>query len=173
MRNIRKEIVFRAPEVAMGDHLSVLRTANQDRRAALLARLQGIPDLAAADTELLMNDFDLSSLRLVASIEMKTSFTGALPFALCGCAVADEVVARKHMGTLLLQFDSNPYPRAHDRVTSAYCEPGRIGGLRKDIDDWVQTGISGERFGCTSRLFVSSHFWKGEQRNHIGMSRLS
>ena len=136
---------MRAPELAMGEHLGKLRLAAEIHRQLLVSSFQTVQGATAVNIESMLTDFDFACSRLIASVEMKTSYASTLPFSLCGAATVNEVVARNHVSALLQHYDKSVDPAAHDRVTLAWCQPGRAGGLRADLDRWVETGDCSER----------------------------
>ena len=129
---------MRAPELALGDHMSVVRRATAQSLTNLLTVLPSIDGLQQADIDAIVAEIGLACDKVAANLQIKTAFADALPFGLCGMAHLQASRGRQAARHLLERFDRQP--QGHDIVSQAWLSPTLPGSLRADVVQFAQTG---------------------------------
>jgi hypothetical protein len=148
-----------APEMAAGEHLTMLRDLGRDSRARLLNLAVSFgrrgktgeqlyahfPDayavlarLAPDASDAVLRDFDLGVDHLDVVVVNKTVYATQTPFSLSVFALTSEERALTFMDDIFYAFDSAPSHEGFDRVTRLWLERGYPGGFRQDLEEWKE-----------------------------------
>ena len=105
----------RAPEMARGEYLDVIRSSVQEQRVALLTE---VGDVSSESLDSILSDFDLGLHRLEEIAKVKFGFWSQLPWMLASLADWSEGRARVSAQKILAAFDSQPQDeRLHHRIS--------------------------------------------------------
>ena len=142
----------RAPELARGAVLDIVRQIAQESRVALL---ETVGALQESDLDNILQDYDVGRCCLEEIAKVKFGFWNHLPWVLASLADSCEEGARGQAINILQQFSSMPQHEAlHHRITWFWLGPGSA--LRGEL----QSFAGGERLHHLPLLnkYVSE-FW--------------
>lgn len=126
-----------APEMAAGEHLTIMNRAVAASRVQLMSSLNSVTGLGARDMESSVLEFDALVQHVDATLRVKLNYVECLPFALAGLAHRHEDVARSQALKVMQMYDDHPEPDSHRRVAVKFLHRGIPSAWREQLEAWA------------------------------------